>query len=176
MSSGRPAIATARPASCCPAPLAGAEREPDARIGVETPQSIFLPRRQRLRAHRFDVDERDEAQHLQQFLAPDEGREAADDIRIPGITPERDARHLTMVADQEAERFRGRRLQLEAIDCRLREAQALARVAVVASRADIVQEQRQREELGRPQLLEQACESRAGRSLRISEHFDTPHR
>ncbi len=100
----------------------------------------------------------------------------ADDIRIPGITPERDTRHLTMVADQEAERFRRRRLQLEAIDCRLREAQALARVAVVAARADIVQEQRQREELGRPQLLEQAGESRAGRSLRIAEHFDTPDR
>ena len=159
-----------------PGTARGAQGEPNARIGVQTPQSIFLPWRQRLGADRFDVDERDETQHLQKLFAPDERREARDDIRVPGIPPERDPRHLTMVADQEAERFRGRRLQLKAIDCRLREAQALARVAVVAPRADIVQEQREREELGRPQLLQQACESRAGRSLRIAEHFDTPDR
>ena len=120
--------------------------------------------------------ERDEAQHLQQLFAADERREARQDIRVAGIAPERDPGHLAMMADQEPERFRGRRLQLEAIDGRLREAQALARVAVVAARADIVQQQRERQELGRAQLLQQACESRAGGSVRVAEHLETADR
>ena len=152
------------------------ERETDAGVGVEPPQAIFLPGRERIRTDRFDVDERDQTEHLEQLFAADEGGEPCEDIRVPGVATERDPRHLAMMADEEPQGLgRGRR-QLQAIDGGLREPQALARVTVIAARPDVVEEQRERQQLGRPQLLEQAGEAGPRRAARISQHLDAADR
>jgi hypothetical protein len=76
-----------------------------------------------------------------------------------------------MVPDEEAECFGCGRLELEAIDRRLREPQALARVAVIASGADVVQEQRQRQQLRRAKFFEESREPGAGRAPGIPQHL-----
>jgi hypothetical protein len=76
----------------------GTEREADARVGVQPPQPILLPGCQRIGADGLDVDERQQAEHLQQLLAADQSGEPRDHVRVPGVAPEGDARHLPVMA------------------------------------------------------------------------------
>ena len=46
-------------------------------VDVEPPEQLLLPRRERLRADRLDVDERHQAEHLQPLLGADERRRTA---------------------------------------------------------------------------------------------------
>ena len=95
---------------------------------------------------------------------------------ILGVAPQGDTRHLAMMADEEPQGLGRRWWQLQAIDRRLRKPQALACVTVIAARPDVVQEQRQRQQLGRPELLEQAGEAGARRAGRVAQHLDAADR
>jgi hypothetical protein len=76
-------------------------REVVIRIDVQPPQQLLFPRRQRAGAHRFDIGERHQAQHLQALFGADEGREVLDDLGILGVAAERHERHPQVMLDQE---------------------------------------------------------------------------
>ena len=156
-----------------PGDFAGlAGREPHAAVDVEPPEPIFLPRRQRVRADRLDVDQCQQGEHLEQLLAADHRRELRDHLRVLRVTPEGYPGHLSMVPNQEAQHLGGGRRQLQPVDRGLGDAEALARMSVIAPRADVVQQQGQGQELGRAQLLEQAAEAAARRVARVAERLD----
>ena len=64
--------------------------------------------------------------------------------------------------------------QLEAIEHALRQAHALLHVLGVAPLADVVEEQRQRQQLGRVQLLQDRAEALLARAGRVPQRLDAP--
>ena len=67
------------------------ERQVVVGVHVEPPEQFLAPRRQRVRTDGLDVDECEQAQHLQPLFVDDQVRELADDLRILGVAPERDS-------------------------------------------------------------------------------------
>ena len=65
-----------------------AERQAVVGVDVEPPEQLFLPGRQRLRADRADVGERQQAQHLQLLFGPTSAANARDDLGILGVAQE----------------------------------------------------------------------------------------
>jgi hypothetical protein len=141
-------------------------------IDIEPPEQLLFPRRQRAGPHRFDVGERQEAQHLQHLLGADDAGEAPGDIRILRVAPEGGMRHHQMVADQERDGVARLGGQLQPIKHPLRQPHALQRMLLVLPLADVVVEQRQREQLRRVQLAENAAEARAAGGGRLEQRLD----
>ena len=136
-------------------------------IDVQPPEQLFPPRRQRFEADRLDVGQREQTEHLQPLLDPDQLGEVLDDVRILGVAAEGDERHLEMVLDEEFARWRA-----------IRPAGRAARTSAAPSArsrrewssslplADVVVEQRQDQQLGRDELGEQPAEAIAARRRR----------
>ena len=123
--------------------VAVAEREVVVGLDVQPPEQVFLPRRQRRAADRLDVDQRHQAQHLQQLFGADQVRELRDDVRIVEIAAERDLRHRQVVADQELDRLPRFAGHLETIERGAGQPHAFLRVFAVGRLADVVEEQRE---------------------------------
>ena len=117
-------------------------------VDVEPPQQLLFPRRQRFRADRLDVGQRHQAEHLQALFGADERGEVLDDVRILGVAAERDERHAQVMLDQEQHRLARLAGQLQAVDHVPRHPHALVRVIVVAPLPDVVQQQREDQQLG----------------------------
>ncbi len=86
-------------------------------------------------------------------------------FRILGVAAERDERHLQVIPDQEQHRVARVGRHLQAIERIVRHAHALERVLVVAPLADVVEKQREHEQLGRRQARRDRLEALAGCSL-----------
>ncbi len=78
---------------------------------------------------------------------------------ILGVAPERDERHPEVMADQEQHRLARIVVELQTFDRFDRHSHAFERVVVVAPLADVVQQQRQHEQLGPIDLAEDRCGS-----------------
>ena len=138
-----------------------AERQPVVGVDVEAPEQIFLPGRQRLGADGADVGERHQAEHLEVLFGADQLGELRDDLRIFRVAAERRLRHLRGAGGSGTPRvcaLVGR--QLQPVEHALREAQALLRVVGFPPLADVVEQERQREQLRRVHLV--AGSSRSG--------------
>ena len=135
--------------------VAVAEGQLVVRVDVESPQELLLPGRQGLEAHGLDVGERQQAQHLQPILPADELRELTDDLRVLGIATEGDLGHPEMTGDEELDELRGLGVELEGLEHLPRHANALGGVVLVAPLADVVQQQREDEQLRRLQIPEE---------------------
>ena len=70
-------------------------------VDVEPPEELRLPRRQRVRAHGLDIDNRHQTEQLETLLRADERRELFHDLGILGIAPEGGERHPEVMPDQE---------------------------------------------------------------------------
>jgi hypothetical protein len=66
------------------------ERQVVVGIDVEAPEQLLLPRREGGGADRLDVDERQQAEHLQELLGADQPREALDHVRVVEVAAEGD--------------------------------------------------------------------------------------
>ena len=147
--------------------IAVALREMVVGVHVEPPEQLLFPRRQRLRADRFDVDERHQAEHLQALFGADERREVLDDLRILGVATKRDQRHAQVMLDQEQHRLARLADELQTIDDVPGHPLAFERVVVVAPFADVVQQQRQHEQLRLAQRRRSRCGSAAGTAASV---------
>ena len=117
MSAGRPATRARTPDSWRSMRSSRvAERQVIVGVHIEPPEQLLAPRRQRVRADRLDVDQRQQAQHLQALFDADQIGQLADDLRILSVAAERDERHL---GDGESETRRPRRIPPAAPDARI---------------------------------------------------------
>ena len=140
------------------------ERQVVVGVDVQPPEQLLAPRRQRLEADGLDVGQRHQAEHLQAFFDADQLGERLDDLRILRVAPERDLRH-------RAGGWRSGTRPCRARSCGRpiranispRHAHALDVMVVVAPLADVVQEQREHEQLRRVEILEQRREALAVR-------------
>ena len=139
------------------------ERQVIVRVDVEPPEQLLFPRRQGVEAHRLDVRERHQAEQLEPLFDADQLRERADDFGVFGVAPERHLRHAQMVRDEEQDGVARLRGQTQPIEERFRHPHALARVVLFPPLADVVEEEREHEELRRLEVAEQRGETLAPR-------------
>ena len=107
---------TERPARIALEQIVGvAEREPVVGVDVEPPEQVFFPRRQRVGADTAPTSA-SVIRHssFRCSSVADELGELRDDLRILGVAPERDLRHLQVFADQELDRRAARRRAVRA--------------------------------------------------------------
>ena len=95
---------------------------------------------------------------------------------IVEVAAERDLRHQQVIPDQELDRPARVGRELEPVEHALRELDALLHVLGVAPLADVVEQQRERQQLGRVQLLENRVEALLARVGRIPERFHAADR
>ena len=129
--------------------VAIAERQLVVGVDVQPPQQFLFPRRQRLGTNRLDVDEGHQAQHLQPLLETDQGGELLDDLGIFRVAMKGRARHPEVMPDQEVHDLGVFGRDPEALQHLVRHADAFDRVLLVAPLADVVEQQRQDEQLRR---------------------------
>ena len=155
--------------------VAVAERQVIVGVHVQTPEQLFLPRGQRVRAHRLDIDERHEAQHLEELLGADDVREALDDVRVIEIAAEGHVRHLEVMTDQELDGVTRIVGQLEPIERGTRDSHAFPGVIAVLDFPDVVEDERDREQFRGAKLLKEAAKSFPRRRRRVPEPLEAPH-
>ena len=153
-----------------------AERQPVVGIDVNAPEQILFPGRQRVGRNCTDVGERQQTQQLEVFLGADKFGKARRHLWILCVAAERDLRHLQVFADQELDRFPFVVGQLQSVQGALGQAHALLRVIGFAPFADVVKEQREREQLRGVQLLENRSETAAATGSRLEQRLDVPNR
>ena len=125
---------------------------------VEPPQQLLFPGRERSAAHRLDVDQREQAEHLQPLLGADQGRERPHHVRVLAVLAEGDPRHLEVVADEELHVVPRVGAESELVEHDVGHPDALGGVLLVGPLADVVKQQCQHEVLGRPDLGQQRPE------------------
>ncbi len=109
-----------------------------------------------------------QAQHLQPLFETDQGGELLDDLGIFRVAMKGRARHPEVMPDQEVHDLGVFGRDPEALQHLVRHADAFDRVLLVAPLADVVEQQRQDEQLRPLQLRENAAEaiSRGARGRR----------
>ena len=106
----------------------------------------------------------------------DQLRKLPNDFRIFGIASKRRDRHPQMILDEELHQLTVRSREPEAFEDLPRHSHALRRVLLVAPLPDIVEEQRQHEQLRRPEIGEQRGEMLATRCGGRGETLEVANR
>jgi hypothetical protein len=156
--------------------IAVAERQVVVGIDVQAPEELFFPRRHRVRTDRLDVDEGHQAQHPQQLFGSHHVREPFDDVRIVEIAAERNVGHLEMMTDEKFDRVPRIIRQLETIQRGTGDTDTHLRVVRILHLADVMEDERKREELGRAHLLQERAEPFAGCADRMPQRFEAADR
>ena len=146
--------------------VAVSERQLVVGVDVQPPEQLFLPRRERLEADRFDVGQRQEAEHLQSLFDADQRGEPPDRLGIFGVAAKRDHRHLQVVGDEKLDHLARLGRQRQALEDAPGQADALRDVVLVARFPDIVQQQREHQQLRAFEVLQQRREPLAVARLR----------
>ena len=135
------------------------ERQEVVGVDVEAPEQLFLPRRERFAADGLDIGQRHEAQHLKPVFDADQFGELPDDLRILGVAPERCERHLQVMDDEELDGGSAFLVEVEPIEHLARHPRALGCMVFVAPFPDVVVQERQHEQLGPIDLLQETPEA-----------------
>jgi hypothetical protein len=127
-------------------------------VDIQPPEELLLPPRQRGWADGLDVGDGHEAQHLQPVLDAHGRGEVSDNLRILRVAAEGHLRHAQVLANQEQNGFALGLGQPQLIEKAFGEPDAFDRVIFFLPLADVVQQQREDQQLRRREIAQQRRE------------------